>query len=69
MSEFNKFHRSFSWFSFLFGFGFLVGLVNVSPRSVRSTYELDKSAGWESIHSGLHVLESHCRLTQLWLVK
>ena len=34
-----------SWFSFLFGFGFLVGLLNGSPRSVRSTCELDTSAG------------------------
>ena len=41
--------RSVSWFSCLFGFGFLVGLVNGSPRSVRSTSELDTSAGWEPI--------------------
>ena len=32
-----------------FGFGFLVGLVNGSPRSVRSTCELDTGTGWESI--------------------
>ena len=32
-SEHNRSHRSFSWFSFLFGFGFLVGLVNGSHRS------------------------------------
>ena len=36
-------------FSFLFGFGFLVGSVNGSPSSVRSTYELDTSAEWQSI--------------------
>ena len=34
---------------FYFGFGFLVGLVNRSPRSVRSTCELDTDAGWQSI--------------------
>ena len=35
---------------FFFGFGFLVGLVNNgSPRSIRSTCELDTSTGWESI--------------------
>ena len=33
----------------VFGFGFLVGLVNGSPRSFRSTCELDTDAGWESI--------------------
>ena len=37
MSEFNKSHRSKSWSSFLFGFGFLVGLVNGSHRSFLST--------------------------------
>ena len=35
--------------SFLFGFGFLVGLVNGSPRSFRSTCELDTDAGSESV--------------------
>ena len=38
-----------SWFSFLFGFGFLVGLVNGSPRSFRSTCEFDTDAGSESV--------------------
>ena len=36
-------------FRFLFGFGFLVCLVNGSIRSFRSTCELDTDAGWESI--------------------
>ena len=36
-------------FVFFFGFGFSVGLVNGSLRSVRSTCELDTSTGWESI--------------------
>ena len=50
MSAHNGSHRSISWFSFLFGFGFLVGLGNnVSPRSIRSTWELDTGTGWESI--------------------
>ena len=49
MSEQNGSHRSVSWASFLFGLGFLVGLVKGSPRSFRSTCELDTSAGWESI--------------------
>ena len=50
MSEFNKSPRSRSWSSFLFGFGFLVGLgSNGSRRSIRSTYELDTGTGWESI--------------------
>ena len=50
-SEFNKSPRSRSWSSFLFGFGFLVGLVNScsseiseehgSPRSCLSTHLLD----------------------------
>ena len=38
--------RSFSWFSFLFGFGFFVGLGNDgSHRSIRSTCELDTGTG------------------------
>ena len=49
MSEHNGSPRFASWYSFFFGFGFLVGLVNGLPRSVRSTCELDTSAGWESI--------------------
>ena len=49
MSEHNGSPRSFSWFSFSFGFGFLVGLVNGSRRSFRSTCELDTDAGSESI--------------------
>ena len=49
MSEHNGSPRSKSWFSFLFGFGFFVGLVNGSPRSFRSTCELDTDAGRESI--------------------
>ena len=50
ISEQNGSHRSISWFSFLFGFGFLVGLGNNgSPRSIRSTCELDTGTGWESI--------------------
>ena len=39
MSEYDGSHRSVSWFSFLCGFGFLVGLVNRFPRG----------AGWESV--------------------
>ena len=51
MSEHNKSHRSISWFSFFFGFGFLVGLGNNgSPRSIiSSTCVLDTGTGWESI--------------------
>ena len=50
MSEHNGSHCSFSWFSFLFGFEFLVGLgSNGSRRSIRSTCELDTGTGWESI--------------------
>ena len=54
MSEFNRSLRSRSWSSFLFGFGFLFGLVNGSHRSFRSTCELDTGAGWESILHGSH---------------
>ena len=49
MSEFTRSPRSKSWSSFLFGFGFLVGLVNRSHRSFRSTCELDTDAGSESV--------------------
>ena len=50
MSEQNLSPGSFSWFSFLCGLGFLVGLGNNgSLRSTRSTSELDTSTGWESI--------------------
>ena len=50
MSEHNGSSRSQSWSSFLFGCGFLVGLGhNGSPRSFRSTCELDTGTGWESI--------------------
>ena len=49
ISEYNGSLRSVPWFSFLFGFGFLVGLVDGSTRSVGSTCELDTGAGWESI--------------------
>ena len=49
MSEHNGSPRSFSWFSFFFGLGFLVGLINGSPRSCRSTCELDTDAGSESV--------------------
>ena len=50
MSAHNRSLRSTSWFSFLFGFGFLVGLGNNgSHRSIRSTCELDTGTGWESI--------------------
>ena len=59
MSEHKGSPRSISWFSFLFGYGFLVGLVNScssgipeghgSPRSCISTCELDTGTGWESI--------------------
>ena len=51
--------RSNSWSSFLFGFGFLVGLVNGSPRSFRSTCSLDTDTGQESIpHRSSRVLVS-----------
>ena len=33
---------------YYFNFGFLVGFVNGSTRSFRSTCELDTGAGWES---------------------
>ena len=50
MSEYNGSPRSISWFSFLFGFGFLVGLGNNgSHRSFSSTCELDTGTGWKSI--------------------
>ena len=50
MSAHNGSPRSISWFSFSFGFGFWVGLGNNgSPRSTRSTCELDTGTGWESI--------------------
>ena len=50
MSDFNKSSRSKSWSSFLFGFGFLVVLVNNgSHRSFLSTCSLDTDTGWESI--------------------
>ena len=49
MSEHNGSPRSFSWFSVVFVFGFLVGLVNGSPRSDRSTCELDTDTGSESV--------------------
>ena len=49
MSEQNGSHRSNEWSSFLFGFGFLVGLVNGSPRSFRSTCSLDTVTGLESL--------------------
>ena len=49
ISEHDGSHRSFSWFSFLFDFGFWVGLVNGSPRTFRSTCELDTDAGSESV--------------------
>ena len=71
MSEHNGSLRSISWFSFLVGFGFLVALGNNgSQRCFSSTCELDTGTGWESIpfRSSLS-LESHCRFTQLWLVK
>ena len=49
MSEFNWSPRSESWSSFLFGFGFLVGLVNRSHCSFLSTCSLDPVTGQESI--------------------
>ena len=49
MSEWHSSPLSRSWSSFLFGFGFLVGLVNRSPRSCLSTCVLDTAAGQESI--------------------
>ena len=49
MSEYNGSPRAQSWSSFSFGFGFLVGLVNGSPRSFLSTCELDTDAGSESV--------------------
>ena len=50
MSEHNGSRRSISWFSFLFGFGLLVGLGNNgSLRSISSTCGLDTGTGWESI--------------------
>ena len=44
MSEWHGSRRSWLWFLFLFGSGFLVGLVNGSPRSFRSTCSLDTAA-------------------------
>ena len=53
MSEYNGSPRSVPWFSFVFGFGFLVGLGNNgSLRSISSTCELDTGTGWESIPLG-----------------
>ena len=49
-------HRSKSWFSFLFGLGFLVGLVNRSHRSFLSPCLLDTVTGSEFIHTGFPVL-------------
>ena len=49
MSEYNGSHRSKSWSSFLFGFGFWVGLVNGSHRSCLSTCLLDTVTVQESI--------------------
>ena len=50
LKELNLSFRSISWFSFLFGFGFWVGLGNNgSHRSITATCELDTSTGWESI--------------------
>ena len=46
--------RSISEFSFLFGFGFLVGLVNESHRSFRSICSLNTDAGSESIPHRSH---------------
>ena len=54
MSEFNSSHRSKSWSSFLFGLGFLVGLVNRSDRSFLSTCLLDTVTGQESIPHRSH---------------
>ena len=59
ISEENGSLRSNSWSSFLFRFGFLVGLVNGSPRSFRSTCSLDTVTGKESIpHKSSRVLVS-----------
>ena len=54
MSEQNGSLRSYSWSSFFFGFGFLVGLVNRSPRSFLSTCLLDTVTGQESIPHKSH---------------
>ena len=48
MSECNKSLRSESWSSFVFGFGFLVGLINGSHRSFLTTCLLDTDTGKES---------------------
>ena len=48
MSEFTRSPPK-SWSSFLFGCGFLFGLIYRSPRSFRATCELDTDALWESI--------------------
>ena len=64
MSEFNRSQGSRSWSSFLFGFGFLVGLGNNgSPRSIRSTCELDTGTGWESIPLRSFLSQSHSHST------
>ena len=50
MSEYNGSRRSISWFSFSFGYGFLVGLGdNGSRHSICSTSGLNTGTGWESI--------------------
>ena len=71
MSDCNRYHRSRSWSSFLFGFGFLVGFVNSPcsgfpeehrslPKHVYLTLLRDRNLS----HTGLTVLVcSHCRLT------
>ena len=54
MSEFNRYPRSRSWSSFLFGFGFLVGLVNGSFRFGLTTGSLVTVTGLESIPHRSH---------------
>ena len=61
--EFNWSPRSKSWSSLLFGFGFLVGLVNGSHRSCISTCSLAKFRDRNLSHTGLPMevdeLEEH----------
>ena len=60
MSEWHGSHRSWSWSSFLFVLGLLIGLVSLRVEAnngshryiISSTFGLDTGTGWESIPLG-----------------
>ena len=59
-SEQNGFHRSFSWSSFLLGFGFLVGLVDRSSRSVRGLFSaIVPNSSYAEVRMGLLIEPTH----------